>query len=168
VTSPHPAGAAHHLVLRHRQHRRRDIENLHRRSDPPVSAGQAGAAPAARARLDDQGLIRPGSPRQARTRMAFLAALRPARPRPPCLPLAGLLPRLRRWAVLARGLGGVRGIPARLPAQRRHLGPQRLDQRGLLRHHRQQPRDPRHQLRIPGSQLLVQRLLRMRHPRTQP
>ena len=64
-------------------------------------------------------------------------------------------------AVLARGQGGIRGVAARLPAQRRNLSPQRLDQRGLLRHHRQQLRDP-------GSQLRIRRLLRMRHPRTQP
>ena len=76
--------------------------------------------------------------------MALLPALWPARPRSPA---ARLCPRLRpaRRAVLTRRLRGIRGVPARPPAQRRDLGPQRLDQRGLLRHHRPQ-------FRVPGSQ----------------
>jgi hypothetical protein len=58
-----------------------------------------------------------------------------------------------RLARLERAVSRNSGIPARLPAQRRDLGPQRLDQRGLLRHHRQELRDPRRQFRVPGSQL---------------
>ena len=77
-------------------------KHLHGTSDPARGPGQVRAAPAARARLNDPGTIRPGGPRQARPRMAFLPALRPARPRPPCLPLAAFC--LRRRAVLAGGL----------------------------------------------------------------
>ena len=157
---PAPAGAAHHLVLRHRQRGRRDIKDLHGRSDPAQRAGQVRAAPAAKARLNDPGLVRPGNHLQASARMALLPALWPARPRSPA---ARLCPRLRpaRRAVLTRRLRGIRGVPARPPAQRRDLGPQRLDQRGLLRHHRPQ-------FRVPGSQFLIRQLFRKRHPRTQP
>jgi hypothetical protein len=101
---PAPAGPAHHLVFGHRQRGRRDIEHLHRRSDPARGDSQVRAAPAAGARLDDPGLIRPGSPRQARTRMAFLPALRPGRAYPPRRLPGGLRLRLSRRAVLARGL----------------------------------------------------------------
>ena len=152
---PAPARPAHHQVLRHPQRDRRDAGDLHAGGDLPRRTGQV--TPAARARLwlQHPGLIRDRDSLQARSRVTLLPALATTRPRPPCLPLACL--RFGRRTVLTRWLRRIRRIPACRPPQRRHLGLQRLDQRALLRHQRQQ-------LRNPGSQLLIRRLLRMRHP----
>jgi hypothetical protein len=89
---------------------------------------------------------------------------------PPCA-RPGRARRASRWPAFAFAsaagpswLGGCEEFDESRPACRRsagYLGPQRLDQRGLLRYHRQQ-------FRVPGSQLLIRQLLRMRHPRTQP
>ena len=132
---PAPALPAHHPIFSHRQRGRGDIEDLHGGSNPPSSAARSAPHPP----------HVPGSMTRVSSGWAAHARLAPGCPFcPPCGPprpaarLAVFAP--RRRAVPAGRLRGIRGIPARLPPQRRDLGPQRLNQCRLLRHHRQQLR----------------------------
>src|ERR1019366_6002325 len=94
------------------QRDRRQVKHLRAGGDLSRRAGQADAAARARLRLQYPGLIGDRDPLQARTQVAFLTALAPARPRPPCPLLARLRLRLGGRAVLTGGRRGGRASAA--------------------------------------------------------
>src|ERR1039457_4197787 len=85
---PASARPAHHQVLGPPQRDRRQVKHLHAGGDLSRRAGQADAAARPPPRLQPRGLMGARAPPQPRPRVAFLPALPPARPPPPCPLLA--------------------------------------------------------------------------------
>src|SRR5664280_2332528 len=124
-----PADPAHHHVFGDLERERRQVEHLNAVPDVSRGTGQTGTAPATGGRLDRLGVLGVAHPGQATTPVTPLPALLPlllrraglsgrpvlagARSIPGVLPPRPLLGpglRLRTRAVLARRLGGVRGV----------------------------------------------------------